>query len=194
MMEGLFGSGALNAVRSVTFVVRSDRTGTASFINEIRQAVSSVNSNLPLTSMRTMQNVYDHSLARTSFALVMLAIVGSMALVIGIIGIYGVIAYTVSQRTREIGIRLALGAQQCAITRMFLRHALVLAGIGAAIGLVAAVGLMQLMKSLLFGIGPRDPLTYIVVPAVMVTVAAVASYLPARRAAAVDPANTLRAD
>jgi predicted permease len=194
MMEGLFGSGALNAVRSVTFVVGSDRTGTASFINEIRQAVSSVNSNLPLTSMRTMQNVYDHSLARTSFALVILAIAGSMALVIGIIGIYGVIAYTVSQRTREIGIRLALGAQQCAITRMFLRHALVLAGIGAAIGLVAAVGLMQLMKSLLFGIGPRDPLTYMVVPAVMVTVAAVASYLPARRAAAVDPANTLRAD
>jgi putative ABC transport system permease protein len=180
--------------RSVTYVVRSDRTGTASFLNEIRQAVSSVNSELPLTSVRTMQELYDHSLARTSFALVMLVIAGSMALAIGIIGIYGVISYTVSQRTRKIGIRLALGAQQGAVTRMFVRHALLLAGIGAAIGLAGAIELMQLMKSLLFGISPRDPLTYIVVSAVLITVAALASYLPARRAAAVDPANTLRAD
>ena len=116
-----------------------------------------MNSELPLTSVRTMQNLYDHSLARTSFALVMLAIAGSMALAIGIIGIYGVISYTVSQRTREIGIRLALGAQQNAITRMFVRHALALAGIGAAIGLAASFALMQLMSSLLFGISPRDP-------------------------------------
>ncbi len=123
-----------------------------------------MNSELPVTSVRTMQDLYDHSLARTSFALVMLAIAGSMALAIGVIGIYGVISYTVSQRTREIGIRLALGAQQGAITRMFVRHALALAGIGAAIGLAAAFGLMRLMSSLLFGISPRDPLTYILVP------------------------------
>jgi predicted permease len=180
--------------RSVTFVVRSDRTGTASFINEIRSAVASVNSELPLTSLRTMQDLYDHSLARTSFALVMLAIAGSMALAIGIIGIYGVISYTVSQRKREIGIRIALGAQQGAIRRMFVGNALLLAGIGAAIGLAGAIELMQLMKSLLFGISPRDPLTYIVVPVILITVAAFASYFPASRAAAVDPANTLRAD
>jgi ABC-type antimicrobial peptide transport system permease subunit len=141
-----------------------------------------------------MQEVYNHSLARTSFALVMLAIAGSMALAIGVIGIYGVISYTVSQRTREIGIRLALGAQQGAITRMFVRHALALAGIGAAIGLVAAFGLMRLMSSLLFGISPRDPLTYILVPAALLMVATFASYVPARRAAGIDPANTLRAD
>jgi predicted permease len=194
MMEGLFGPGKLDAVRSVSFVIRSDRSGTAGFLSEIRHAVSSVNSDLPLTSVRTMQNLYDHSLAQTSFALVMLAIAGSMALTIGVIGIYGVISYTVSQRTREIGIRLALGAQQGAITRMFVRHALMLAGIGAAIGLASALGLMQLMSSLLFGISPRDPLTYIVVPITLLMVAALASYLPARRAAAVDPANTLRAD
>jgi predicted permease len=193
MMEGLFG-GKLDAIRSVSFVIRSERTGTASFLNEIRQAVASVNSELPLTSVRTMQDLYDHSLARTSFALVMLAIAGAMALTIGIIGIYGVISYSVSQRTREIGIRIALGAQQSAIKQMFVRHALLLSGIGAVIGLAAAVALMQLMRSLLFGISPRDPLTYIVVPVVLVTVAALASYLPARRAAAVDPANTLRAD
>ncbi len=194
MMEGLFGPGKLDAVRSVSFVVRSDRTGSAGFLSEIRRAVSSVNSELPLTSVRTMQNLYDHSLARTSFALVMLAIAGSMALAIGIIGIYGVISYTVSQRKREIGIRLALGAQQNAITRMFVRHALVLSGIGAAIGLAASFALMKLMSSLLFGISPRDPLTYIVVPVSLLLVAALASYFPARRAAAVDPANTLRAD
>jgi predicted permease len=180
--------------RSVSFVIRSDRTSTASFLEEVRNAVASVNSELPLTAVRSMQELYDHSLARTSFALVMLAIAGSMALAIGVIGIYGVISYTVSQRTREIGIRLALGAQQGAITRMFVRHALLLAGIGAAIGLATAYGIMQLIKSLLFGISPRDPLTYMVVPAVLLVVAVFASYLPARRAAAVDPANTLRAD
>jgi hypothetical protein len=190
----LSGPGKLDAIRSATFVIRSDRTGTASFLNEIRQTVSSVNSELPLTTIRTMQNVYDHSLARTSFALVMLAIAGSMALAIGVIGIYGVISYSISQRTREIGIRIALGAQQGAITRMFVHHALVLAGIGAAIGLAAALALMRLMSSLLFGISPRDPLTYILVPATLLMVAALASYIPARRVAAVDPANTLRAD
>lgn len=194
MMEGLFGPGKLDAVRSVSFVVRSDRTGTAGFLSEIRKAVASVSSDLPLTSVRTMQNLYDHSLARTSFALVMLVIAGSMALAIGVIGIYGVISYTVSQRTREIGIRLALGAQQNAITRMFVQHALVLAGIGAAIGVTASFAFTKLMSSILFGISPRDPLTYVVVPVALLLVAAFASYLPARRAAAVDPANTLRAD
>jgi predicted permease len=194
MMEGLFGPGPLDAIRSVTYVVRSDRTNTASFLNEIRSAVSSVNSELPVTSLRTMQDLYDHSLARTSFALVMLAIAGSMALAIGIIGIYGVISYTVSQRTREIGIRLALGAQQGTIKRMFVGDALLLAGIGAAIGLAAAFGLMRLLNSLLFGISPHDPLTYILVTAVLIAVAMLASFLPARRAAAVDPADTLRAE
>jgi predicted permease len=194
MMEGLFKPGQLNAVRYVSFVIRSDRTGTAAFLGEIRQAVSSVNANLPLTSLRTMQNVYDHSLARTSFALVMMGIAGAMALTIGIIGIYGVISYTVSRRTREIGIRLALGAQQGAIRRMFVWHALALGGIGAAIGLTAAVMLMGLMKSLLFGISPLDPVTYAVVPAVLIVVAVLASYLPARRAAAIDPVQALRAD
>ena len=107
----------------------------------MRQAVWSVNSSLPLASVRTMQEIYDQSMARTSFTLVMLAIAGAMALVLGIIGIYGVISYAVSQRTREIGIRLALGAQPGELKRMFVRHGLVLAGIGVAIGLGAAIGL-----------------------------------------------------
>ena len=189
-----FGPKALDATRTVTFVIRSERTGTEGFLNQVRQAVWSVNASLPLAGVRTMQEIYDESLARTSFTLVMLAIAGSMALLLGIIGIYGVISYAVSQRRREIGIRLALGAQEGTLQRMFVRHALVLASIGVAIGLAAAVGLMRLMKSLLFGISPLDPLTYAVVPLVLVVAAMLASYLPARRAAAVDPVETLRAE
>jgi len=194
MLDNLYGPGPLDAVRSVTFVVRSERTGTAGFLNQIRQAVWSVNANLPLASVRTMQEVYDRSLARTSFTLVMLGIAGAMALSLGIVGIYGVISYTVSQRRREIGIRLALGAPQGELKRMFVRHALALAAIGVAIGLGTAAALMRLMKSLLFGISPLDPLTYAAVPVVLAAAAALASYLPARRAAAVDPVEALRVE
>jgi predicted permease len=194
MLDNLYGPGPLDAVRSVTFVVRSDRTGSEGFLNQVRQAVWSVNPNLPLASVRTMREIYDRSLARTSFTLVMLGIAGAMALVLGIIGIYGVISYAVSQRRREIGIRLALGAQPGELRRMFVRHGLVLAGIGVAIGLVAATGLMRLMKSLLFGISPLDPVIYAAVPIVLVMAAVLASYLPARRAAVVDPVEALRAD
>ena len=181
-------------IRAATFVIRSDRAGTESFLNQLRQAVWSVNASLPVASVRTMEAIYEESLARTSFTLVMLAIAGTMALLLGIIGIYGVISYAVSQRRREIGIRLALGAQEGALRRMFVRHALKLAGIGVALGLAASAGLTRLMKSLLFGISPLDPLTYAVVPLVLVSAALLASYLPARRAAAVDPVESLRAE
>ena len=124
----------------------------------------------------------------------MLAIAGSMALVLGVIGIYGVISYTVSQRRREIGIRLALGAQRSELRWMFVRSALVLTGLGVAIGLGAAAGLTRLMKSLLFGISPLDPVTYVSIPLVLVACAVVASYLPARRAAGVDPVEALRSE
>jgi len=184
----------LSATRAVTFVIRSDRTGAESFLNQVRQAVWSVNSSLPLASVRTMQDISDQSMARTSFTLVMLAIAGAMALVLGIIGIYGVISYAVSQRRREIGIRLALGAQQGELKTMFIRHGLTLAAIGVAIGLGTAVGLTQLMKSLLFGISPLDPVTYAAVPLVLAAAAVLASYVPARRAAMVDPVEALRAE
>ena len=114
--------------------------GTESFLNQIRQAVWAVNASLPVASVRTMQEVYGESLARTSFTLVMLGIAGAMALALGIIGIYGVISYAVSQRTREIGIRLALGAQPGELRHMFVRYGLTLAGVGVAIGLGAAAG------------------------------------------------------
>jgi ABC-type lipoprotein release transport system permease subunit len=152
LMGNLFGPSPLDAIRTVTFVVQSGRTGTEGFLNQVRQAVQSVNASLPLTSMRTMQDIYDQSLARTSFTLVMLGIAGRMALMLGTIGIYGVISYAVSKQRCEIGIRLALGAQQDALRRMFVLHGLVLAGAGVAIGLGASMGLTRLMTSLLFGI------------------------------------------
>ena len=141
-----------------------------------------------------MEDLNRQSMARTSFTLVMLAIAGGMALVLGIIGIYGVISYAVTQRTREIGIRMALGAHAGELQRMFVRHGLILAGVGVAIGAAAAVGLSRLMKSLLFEVSPLDPVTYAAVAVVLVTSAALASYLPARRAAAVDPLDALRAE
>src|SRR5262249_22747817 len=141
---------------------------------------------------RTMQETYGQSLGQTSFTLVMLAIAGAMALALGIIGIYGVIAYAVSQRRREIGIRLALGAQQRELKRMFVRHAFVLATTGTALGLGASAGLTRLMRSLLFEISPMDPVVYAAAPVVLIAAALLASYVPARRAAAVNPVETLR--
>jgi ABC-type antimicrobial peptide transport system permease subunit len=138
--------------------------------------------------------VYAGSLARTSFVLVMLAIAGGMALVLGVIGIYGVIAYVVSQRTREIGIRSALGAEPRQLKRMFLLHGLALSGVGVVIGLVVAAALGRSMSSLLFGIEPMDPAAYMAAIGVILAAAALASYLPARRAATIDPMETLRAE
>ena len=188
------GPDAIDFARYVTFVVRSDRAGTEGLMKQVQQAVWSVNANLPVASVRTMEDIYGQSLARTSFTLVMLAIAGSMALLLGVIGIYGVISYTVSQRRRELGIRLALGAQKAELRWMVVRSALLLTGVGVAIGLCFAAGLTRLMKSLLFGISPFDPLTYVTIPVVLAAAAVLASYLPARRAAALDPADVLRAE
>jgi len=180
--------------RSLAYVVRSSRTGSSGFVNEISRAVWSVNPNLPLADVHTLQEIYTKSLARTSFTLVMLALAGAMALLLGVVGIYGVISYSVSQRTREIGIRMALGARKDELTRMFVGQGLRLAVIGVACGLVAALGLTRLMKSLLFEVNPMDPLTFISVALGLVLSAALASYLPALRATTVDPMEALRAD
>ena len=184
----------LDPPRAVTFAIRSTRAGTESLIADIQRAVWSVNDNLPVASPVTMQDIYAKSMARTSFTLTMLAIAGAMALALGIIGIYGVISYAVAQRTREIGIRVALGAQKSELKWMFVRSALMLTATGVVIGVVAASVLTQSMKSLLFGIGPHDLPTYLLVPMVLAIAAVVASYLPARRASNIDPVLALRAD
>ena len=180
--------------RGLTYVVRSRRTGTEGFVGELGRAVWSINPNLPLAGARTLQEIYDASLARTSFTLVMLAIAGAMALLLGVAGIYGVISYSVSQRTREIGIRIALGAQAPAVRRMFVTHALTLAGIGIAIGMAAAFAMTRLMSTLLFEVSPLDPLTYAMVSLTLIAATTLASYVPAARATAVDPVHALRSE
>lgn len=184
----------MEGLRSVTFVLHGNRAGTQDLLGQMQQAAWSVNANLPLASVATMQQVYALSMTRTSFTLVMLAIAGSMSLALSIVGIYGVISYAVSQRTREIGIRLALGAQRQRLRWMFVGSALSLAAAGIMVGLVAAAMLARLMRGLLFGISALDPFTFLTVPLILVAAAALASFLPATRAAGVDPARVLKAD
>jgi len=180
--------------RGASFAIRSNRAGSESFLKEMRQAVWAVDPDVPLDGIRTMQEVYRGSMARSSFTLVMLAIAGGMALLLGIIGIYGVISYSVSQRTREIGIRIALGAQQSTLKAMVVRHGVLLAAIGVAIGLAAAAGLTRIMSSFLFEISPVDPITYCAVSAGLLAAAAAASYMPAHKASVVSPSDALRAE
>jgi ABC-type antimicrobial peptide transport system permease subunit len=133
-------------------------------------------------------------MARTSFTLVMLCVAGSMALLLGIVGIYGIISYSVSQRTREIGIRMALGSQRGKLTALFVRQGMILTGIGAACGLVVAFATMRLMSSLLFNVSPADPATYVAITAGVLATAYLACYLPSRRAATVNPVHALRSE
>src|SRR5262249_17280061 len=151
-----------------TFVVRSTRTGTSGFVNEVSQAVWSINPNLPLAGVRTQEEIFNRSMARTSFTLVMLAIAGGVGLLLGIAGVCRVISYAVAQRTREIGIRIALGARNGEVTRMFVGHGLRLAAIGIAFGLAAAIAMTRLISSLLFDVRAIDPLTYAAVAAGLV--------------------------
>jgi putative ABC transport system permease protein len=177
--------------RSVNFVMRSDRTGTEGFVRDIRQAVAEVMPGLPVFQIRTLREVYDQSMAPTSFSLVLLGIAGGMALLLGVVGIYGVLAYAVIQRQREVGIRLALGAQPRNVKGMFVYRGMMLSGIGIAIGAAAAAGITRWMASLLFGVAPVDAATFAAAASVLVMAALAASYIPARRAAAVDPVQTL---
>jgi putative ABC transport system permease protein len=182
------------ATRSVVYLIRTPRAGSIGLRQEIQKAVASVNPNLPVADVKTLEAVYKRSLARTSFTLVLLAIAGSMALLLGVVGLYGVISYSVARRTREVGIRLALGARRQNVTRMFVRQGLALSGIGAICGLAAALGLTCLMRSLLFEVSTADPLTYAGASAALVLAATIGSYIPARRATRVDPTEALRAE
>jgi len=189
-----FESDDVSVRRGVSYVIRSPRAGSENFLKSVREAVWSVNANLPLADAHTVQYYYGKSLARTSFTLIMLGVAGSMALLLGVVGIYGVIAYSVSQRTREIGIRMALGAQQPTLTGMFVLHGLGLTGIGVGLGLIGAAVSMRLLSSLLFNVKPLDPITYAAASIGLLATAWLASYLPSRRAAAVDPVEALRAE
>ena len=180
--------------RTMAYAVRSTRVGTAGFLRELEQAVWSVDRNLPLATVQTLEEIQAHSMAQTSFALVMLGIAASVALLIGVVGIYGVIAYAATQRTREIGVRMALGAQAGDVRKMFVRQGLSLTATGIVLGIGIAVVLTHVMSAFLFGVGPVDPVTYAVVSGVLAAVALLATYLPARRASRVNPIIALRAD
>jgi len=189
-MEGDKG----RSIRYLTYAVKAPNAYSAAFLNQAKQAVWSVNSGLPLANPNTLGYLYNKSMARTSFTLVLLSIAGGMALLLGIVGIFGVVSYGISQRTREIGIRMALGAQRREITAMFVRQGFVLTGIGVVCGLAAAAGTMRFLSSLLFHVSPVDPLTYGSVTVVIAAVAWVACYLPSRRAASVEPVSALRSE
>jgi predicted permease len=182
-----FWGEALYVERSLAYVVRSPRARSAGFVKEAEQAVWSVNPNLTISGVRTVEEIYERSMAPASFALVMLSLAAGMALLLGVVGIYGVVSYSVAQRTREIGIRMALGAERGAVVGMFVRVALTLAALGASIGLAAAAAMTRLMSSLLFGVRPIDPLTYGAVAVGLLAAVCVASCLPALRASGIAP-------
>jgi putative ABC transport system permease protein len=192
-MENFWGQ-ELNVRRAITFAIRSDRAGSESLLAQVRDAIASVRPGLPLTRVRTLGDVYGRSLAVTSFVLVMLVVAAAMALLLGMIGIYGVIGYAVRQRRREIGIRAALGASRREIEAMFVGRGVRLAFAGVACGLAAAAALTQVMASLLYGTSPLDPTIYVLVAVGLVGIAAAASYMPARGAARIDPVQTLRGE
>ena len=180
--------------RAMTFAVRSERVAREGLLRDIAAQVHAVNPNLPLARVRTLNDVYHLSMAQTSFALVLLATAGAMALGLAIVGIYGVLAYAVAQRRREVGIRLAIGAEPKTLKWLFVRRGLLLNCIGAIIGLALALGLSRWIASLLFGLTPRDPLTYAVAASLTALAATAGSYVPAQHAASVDPIETLRSD
>jgi ABC-type antimicrobial peptide transport system permease subunit len=141
-----------------------------------------VNRDLPLDAVATLDEIQARSMARTSFTMIMLGIAAGVALFLGIVGIYGVIAYVATRQTREIGIRMALGAQTHDVRWLFIRHGLLLTGVGIAIGILCSLAVTRLMSTLLFGVSPNDPLTYIALSSVLGAVALLAMWLPARRA------------
>jgi predicted permease len=192
MAQTEFWGEELSVPRSMAYVIRSPRVGSESLLDEVRQTVWSVNPRLPLAQVRTLDEILDRSMARTSFTLVMLAIAAVTALLLGGVGIYGVTAYSVAQRSREIGVRMALGAQRGDVARLVLRQGLALTGVGVVVGLAAAVGLTRLMSALLYGVAPLDPATFAAGGVGAALLALAASWFPARRAARVDPVETLQ--
>jgi predicted permease len=183
-----------NLARYLSFAIRSRRAGTSSFTRDVEQAVWAVNPQLPLANVKVVTELVADSMARTSFTLVMMSLSSAMALLLGIVGIYGVISYSIAQRTKEIGIRMALGAPGTTVERMFLRHGLILAAIGVSCGIAISLPLSRLMQTLLYGTAPTDPATYLCVAAFLLVSAGLAAWLPARRASRIAPVEALRGD
>lgn len=180
-------------VRAMTVVVRTD-ADPLSIIPEIRSAIEVIDPDLPISDFRSMEDVVGDSLSRTSFTMSLLVLAAIIALFLGAIGIYGVISYVAVQRTSEIGVRLALGADAVGVRRMILMQGMRVAGIGVLIGLLASLAMGRLLTSLLYGVSPFDPLTLVGGSVIFLGVAAVAGIIPARRAARTPPAVALQAN
>jgi predicted permease len=188
------GADDLLVWRSASYAIRSRRVGTPGLLDDVRRAIWSVNPNLPLSNVGTLDDYVAQSVSPTTFALVLLSIAAGIALVLGLVGVYGVISFAVSQRTRELGIRMALGADARRVRIMVLRHGLALAVAGTFLGLTLALGGTRIMEGLLFGVTPADPLTFGAVAAGLTFVAVAAAWIPAYRASRVDPLVVLRAE
>jgi putative ABC transport system permease protein len=193
MVNSFFG-GQPSPRRGLTYLIRSARTGDQAFLDEVRRAVHAVDSGLPIARVRTVDEIVATSMAQTSFAMVMLAIAAAVSLLLGVVGIYGVVSYVAAQRTREIGVRMALGAAPGDVALLCARHGLVLAAVGLLLGVAAAAALSSVLTSLLFGVERMDPLSYAVGTSLLGIVAAVATYVPSRRAARMQPVAALRSD
>jgi putative ABC transport system permease protein len=189
----LDGGGSTVIARTVDVVIRTSGDPLA-LVSVLRGEIRTLNPRIPMSNVRTMDAVFDGATSRTSFAAAMLGAASAIALLLGLVGIYGVISYVVSQRTREIGVRMALGASRSVVRGMVVRQGLALSGGGVALGLLAAVPLSRLMQSMLYGVSPVDPATYVAVGLSLIVVALVASLIPAIRAAAVEPGRALRID
>jgi putative ABC transport system permease protein len=177
---------------TATFVVRTDRAGTAAFVEDVRKAVVSVNGLLAPAEVRTLGEIYAQSMARTSMTLILLTTTGGMALLLGVIGVYGMVSYAVGQQRREISIRLALGAAHRDVRRGFVRDALIKVAGGVVLGLAAATGLTRFMASQLLGVSTLDLATHLAVALTLVAASGLASYLSAYRASTLDPAEMLK--
>ncbi|HLH03636.1 MAG TPA: ABC transporter permease [Bryobacteraceae bacterium] len=180
--------------RGFTLAIRTSRAGSESLLRDIGARIHSVDPNLPLAQTRTLRDLYRRSMARRSIALVLLAVAAAIAVLLAFVGVYGVLAYTVAQRRREISIRLAVGAEPATIRALFLRQSLALVSIGAVAGLLAARLLVRYMASLLFGVPALDLPTYAFSALLILLAALAAGYIPARRAALLNPIESLRAD
>jgi putative ABC transport system permease protein len=178
-------------LKGFTFVMRTSGK-PLSYAASVRREMLGLDSQQPVRNIRSMEEVIASSIAPQRFYMLLLGLFGSVGLVLAAIGIYGVMAYSVSQRTQEIGVRLALGAQVKDVLRMVLGRGMVLASIGVAIGIVGAFALTRAMKTMLFGVTPTDSVTFLLVSIGLIAVALLACYIPARRATRIDPLLALR--
>lgn len=177
----------------MSLLIRSE-AGQAVPVPAVRQIVARLDPSVPLTSVRTMGEILAGDMAETSFTMTLLGIAAGVALLLGAIGLFGVVSYVVGQRTREIGVRVALGAHSGDIGAMVLRQGAVVVAVGVGIGLIASLALTRLMGTVLYGVESRDPLTFVGAPVILVCVAIAATWLPARKASRTDPVEALRAD